>query len=160
MISNFKETKYYFENMFATNWSQTPIHFVGQEFDASGIDAWVNPRFVPSRGDTVGINGNKTKQYAELDIVCWAKNDVEAFDLADQIVAFINATIEGFDINGYEINDHGWNDSNMVYVVLTFVFNYYTGDCLLYCPKSVGGAYGTAYHLDQPWLKQCTIFKG
>ena len=131
MISNMKETKYFFENMFLTNWSDTPVHFVGQEFTAKGLTSWINPRFVPSGGRLGGLSGLRSRLEAELDVVCWAKNDVEAFDLADKIVSFVHANANDFNINGYEVNDHGWNENNMVYVILTFSFTYYAGMCTL-----------------------------
>ncbi len=129
MISNLKQTKYYFEKLFADIWVDTPIHFVGQEYDATGVDTWINPRFVPSRGSLAALSGKRTRLEASLDVICWAKNDVEAFGLADKIVDFVVTNATSFAISNFEINDHGWDDSNMVYLYLTFNVEYYEGEC-------------------------------
>ncbi len=129
MISNLKQTKYYFEKLFADTWVDTPIHFVGQEYDATGVDTWVSPRFVPSRGSLAALSGKRTQLEGSLDVICWAKNDVEVFDLSDRIVDFVSANAKDFSISSFEINDHGWDDSNMVYIYLTFDFKYYAGMC-------------------------------
>jgi hypothetical protein len=117
--------------MFASHWHDTPVHFVGQEYNAKGVDAWVNPRFVPSGGKISGFSSERTKLNGELDVVCWAKNDVKAFELADDIINFVTEFAKEFPLTNFEINDHGWNDSNMVYIVVTFVFTYYAGNCPL-----------------------------
>jgi hypothetical protein len=135
MISNLKQTKYYFENLFATKWSKTPIHFVGQEYNSKGIPSWINPRFVPAGGRLSALSGQQTKLRGELDVVCWAENDVEAFDLADNIIDFVGANATDFTISNFEINDHGWNESNMVYIIVTFTFTYYAGICT--APKTL-----------------------
>ncbi len=131
MISNLKETKYYFEKLFADKWVDTPIHFVGQEYDSTGIDTWINPRFVPVGGTLASLSGKRTRLEGSLDVICWAKNDVNAFDLTDKVVDFISANAENFTVVNFEINDHGWDDSNMVYVYLTFNLRYYAGTCYL-----------------------------
>jgi len=124
-----KENKFYFENMFATKWTNTPIHFVGEEFDSKGITSWINPRFVPSGGTLAALSGQLTRIKSELDVVCWGKNEMEAFDLADSIIEFVKSNADEFSITHFEINDHGWNESNMVYIIVTFALNYYEGDC-------------------------------
>ena len=128
MISNLKETKYYFEKLFLDTWADTPIHFVGQEYDSTGVNKWINPRFVPSGGSLAALSGKRTKLEASLDVICWASNDVDAFDLADKVVEFMSAT--DFSISNFEINDYGWDDSNMVYIYLTFDLRYYAGECM------------------------------
>ena len=129
MVSNFKESKYYFEKLFIDSWIDTPVHFVGQEFDASGLTQWVNPRYTPSGGSLKGLSGGRTQVTASLDIICWAKNEVEVFDLSDKIVAFMASKATEFTISKFEVNDHGWDDSNMVYLYLTFDIKYYMGAC-------------------------------
>jgi hypothetical protein len=131
MISNLKETKYYFENLFATKWTETPVHFVGQEYNSKGVSSWINPRFAPSGGRLSALSGQQTKLRGELDVVCWAKNDVDAFDLADKTIAFVSNNATDFSLTNFEISDHGWNESNMVYVVITFIFTYYAGTCVV-----------------------------
>ena len=40
MISSLRDTKLYFENLFNDNWTQTPIHFVGQVETLHGPRWW------------------------------------------------------------------------------------------------------------------------
>jgi len=163
VISNLKKTKFYFENMFATKWSGTPIHFVGQEYDATGVDSWINPRFVPTGGRVKGIGGGTTRLNGELDVVCWGENEVDAYDLADRVVDFVESNANDISITQFEINDIGWNTSNMVYVVLTFVFTYYRGSCgpivITDCSLSIGGDTGKDWKLVGTWQPTCTMFK-
>ena len=135
MKSNLKGTKYYFEKLFQDEWTNTPIHFAGQEFDSTGRDTWVNPRFVP-QGGSLNSFGMRTKLYGAVDVVCWAKNDVEVFDLVDNVVEFMSAHGKDYAIHKFEVNDHGWDDSNMVYVYLTFNLTYYEGECQATAPTT------------------------
>ena len=130
MVSNLKATKFYFEKMFLDKWTDTPIHFVGQEFDATGKTTWINPMFAPLSGTLAALSGRRTKMEGSLNVICWASNDVDVFELGDKIIDFIHNNAKEFNVNGFEINDHQWDNSNMVYLYLTFNIKYYAGDCV------------------------------
>ena len=129
MISNLKATKYYFENMFATKWNTTPVHYVGQEFDQDGTNKWVNPFYTPSRSENSGISG-LTKNYGSLQVACWAESDVNAMDLADDIITFItdNTGVE-YRLFDYVVEDHGFHKTNKVYVIVSFRLEIFEGIC-------------------------------
>ncbi len=135
MVSNLKATKFYFEKLFLDKWVDTPIHFVGQEFDATGKSTWINPMFAPLNGSLAALSGKRTKLEGLLNIVCWAKNDVEVFDLGDKIIDFVSDNAKNFNVSGFEINDHQWDNSNMVYLYITFNIKYYAGDCIADTPQ-------------------------
>jgi len=121
MVSSFKDTKFYFEDMFQTLWFETPIHYAGQEFDGSDIQHWVNPFYQPTYGSNTDLCST-TLNSGNLHVACWGDSDIEAMDLADNIVSFImeNTDKTKYRIKRFEMSDHGWNDSNKVYVVITF----------------------------------------
>jgi len=126
-----KETKFYFEDMFLKEWCDTPVHFVGQDFDASAHAKWVNPVYKPLRSTSNGISGESSIELGQLYIVCWADVDVEVMELADDIITFIHANLDklAYQARGYEIIDHGWDDTNKVFVVLSFTFEHFAGSC-------------------------------
>ena len=125
-----KETKFYFENLFATLWTNTPIHYAGQEFDATGIQRWINPTVTPVRNTFNGLGQRKLFEF-NLYIPCWAENDVESMQLADEIALFVKDNVDGslYHSNGYDVIDHGWQDSNQVFTVLSFRFKSFDGQC-------------------------------
>jgi len=125
LTSNFKDSKYYFEQLFATEWHDTPVHFVGTEFDAHGIEKWVNPFYTPIFGRPQGLGGI-TKNKGTLHVMVWAKNDVDAMELADNMVSFIAKHTK---VNRYEIADHGWSDANTVFLQLSFDVEVFIGVC-------------------------------
>ena len=122
-----KETKLYFETLFSAGWSLTPIHYAGQEFDQEGTKRWVNPVYTPLRTDNSGISETGRRAYGLFNVICWAENDVEAMDLADSVVEFMDANVETnqYSLNGYTIEDHGWHKTNKVYIYLSFKTTFY-----------------------------------
>jgi len=128
---NLRETKLYFENVFYTNWNDTPVHYAGQEFDGSGYDAWVNPVYKPLRSTANGISNTTNISMGVLYIPCWHTTDAGAMELADTMVEFIDANIDKklFRHRGYDVIDHGWDESNKVFVVLSFTFEQFDGTC-------------------------------
>ena len=130
MISNLKETKFYFENLFTTEWLATPIHFVGQEFDQDGTKQWVNPYYTPTRSMPNGISGMTTRNYGTVYVACWAENDVEAMGLADATIDFISSNVgTAYTIKNYSIEDHGWHKTNKVFVIISFNVEILEGIC-------------------------------
>ena len=128
---NLQETKKYFETIFAEDWSITDVHFVGQEFDGSEHDAWVNPVYKPLRSTTNGVSTSTSIDMGQLYIVCWANSDVEVMELTDTVVAFIADKVDKslFRSRGHDIIDHGWDDSDKVFTMLSFTFEQFSGSC-------------------------------
>lgn len=122
MISSFAEGKLYYENMFNDHWNATKIHFAGQEVLPKQTKKWVNPFYQPMYGSTGSLSSTCADNYGNLHVACWAINDLDALTLGDSVVAFIKANNDGskYLIKGFEMSDHGWNESNRVYVVITF----------------------------------------
>ena len=127
----FKETKFYFENMFSTNWNATPIHYGGQEFNSENIDTWINIVMKPVRSEPASISGGLNKYAADFYVVCWAENDVKCMELGDTITDFMEANTDTnkYSVNRYRVIDHGWQDNNEVFMVLSFSLNIYNGIC-------------------------------
>lgn len=129
MISNLRDTKYYFENLFDTWWEQTPIHFVGQDFDQDNTQRWINPFYTPTFSASKGL-GSLTTNYGNLMVACWAENDVQAMELGDTLIAFITDNVgTAYRIKNYEVSDHGWHKTNKVYVTITFNLEILEGVC-------------------------------
>ena len=122
MISSFADTKLYYENMFNNHWKTTKIHFVGQEVMPKQTKKWVNPFYQPAYGATGGLSDVCSDNYGNLHVACWATNDLDAMALGDAVVGFIKANNDKtkYRIKKFEMSDHGWNESNRVYVVITF----------------------------------------
>lgn len=121
MTSLFKETKLYIDTLFKDEWCETPIHYAGEEFDSANIDKWVNPFYQPTYGSHVDMCST-TLIVGNLFVGCWATTDVDALELADDIIAFINTNIDSalYRVRRFEVADHNWNESNQVYVLITF----------------------------------------
>ncbi len=128
-----KNIKFYFENLFATKWTETSIHFAGQEFDpqALGISSWVNPYYTPTRRRNFGLGGGGKIYYGDLYITCWDDNDVKVMELGDKIADFIDSSVDRglFKLQGYDVVDHGWDTTNKAFVLLSFKFETIRGTC-------------------------------
>ena len=122
MVSILAETKLYFEDLINDNWDLTPIHFAGQEFDHDGTKRWINPSYTPTSNQNSGVSEVARKVYGNLDIVCWAENDVEVMTLADAVSDFMSANVDTskYALRGYTVEDHAWHKSDKVYVYLSF----------------------------------------
>ena len=116
-----RDNKLYFEQKFFDNWTDTLIHYAWQEFTTAGIDEWINPIYQPRSMRPIGISATGEMRGA-LDIVCWAKNDAKAMELTDKVIQFVHDNVERdkFEINGYQIQDHNWDDSGLTYIYITF----------------------------------------
>ncbi len=131
MKTSFRETKLFFEKMFLDNWNETPIHFVGQEFKNDGIDRWINPFYTPVKGAFRGLSGTLSESKGRLEVICWAENDAEVMQLADELVelVFSHTSNKTYRIDRYEVTDHAWHTSNSVYMYLTFEVTMVEGYC-------------------------------
>lgn len=121
MTSSFRETKLYFEDMFNQFWELTPIHFAGEEFNSKGLEKWVNIFYEPTYGNTADLTCN-TNNYGNFHVACWSDIDADSMELSDYVVSFVNENIDKtkYRIRRFEVSDHGWNDNNKVFVLLTF----------------------------------------
>lgn len=121
MTSSFKETKIYFEKMFTTDWTLTPVHYAGEEFNSKDIEKWVNIFYEPTYGNHNDLSCN-TANYGNLHVASWADYDIDAMELSDIVTSFVNTNIDKtkYRVRRFEVSDHGWNDSNKVFVLLTF----------------------------------------
>ena len=126
---NLQETKKYFEDMFENSWLETPVHFTGQDFDGKEHDQWVNPVYKPLRNTSNGISASTSIDMGQLYIVCWADTDTDAMELTDTVIVFVKDNIKDFRHRGYDIIDHGWDESNKVFVMLSFTFEQFSGSC-------------------------------
>ncbi len=128
---NLKETKYYFEDMFSSYWTETPIHFAGMEFDGSQHDRWVNPVYKPLRSRSNGISTSTDINMGQFYVVCWGESDIDAMELSDTTIEFMADKLDTtkFRSRGYEIIDHGWDNSNKVFVMLSFAIEQFEGVC-------------------------------
>ena len=128
-----KEIKFYFENLFATEWTTTAIHFSGQKFEPKGLASWVNPTYSPTRRRSFGLGGNANAQYGDLYVVCWSDDDVNTMELANEVSAFIDGEVDKtlFRIKGYEVVDHGWDSTNKAFIMLSFPIETIGGECEL-----------------------------
>jgi hypothetical protein len=160
-----KATKFYFDNLFQTLWTTTPIQYAGQEFDGHGLDQWVNIVYKPLRSSPASISGTAAYNYGQLYIVCWAENDVDVMGLGDNIVEFMQTEVDNrrFKINGYSVIDHGWDDSNKVFLMFSFQMQEMVGYCAKPvskdCTISIGKTTGLPFDIDGVLLPPCPVFK-
>ena len=125
-----KQGKFYFDNMFSTLWTQTPVHYAGMDFDASGMPQWINPTYRPSRQEKASISNGVTRTYANVYIPCWADTDVDVMDLMDDVIKFVDSnTVSPFKITNTSIIDHGWDDSNKVFGIVMISIEHIDGTC-------------------------------
>ena len=131
MTSAFQNNKIYFEKTFFDNWSETPIQPAGEDWSAKTIDRWINPFYSPSYGSINDISNGSTKLNGTLSVVCWAKKDFDVMELGDILIDFISFNIDPklFKINNFEVVDHAWNESNMVFLYIVFNIESYEGIC-------------------------------
>ena len=116
-----RENKFYFEQKFFSKWNNTLIHYAGQEFKQDGLEEWINPVYQPRSLRPSGMSPT-AEMRGSLDVVCWAKNDTKAMELADTLITFIHDNVERdkFELNGYQIQDHAWDNSGLTYIYITF----------------------------------------
>ena len=128
---NLLETKKYFEDIFHSYWNETDVHFIGQDFNSKDHDTWINPVYKPLRSTPNGVSTSTSIDMGQLYIVCWADTDTTAMELADKVIEFIDINVETplFRARGHDIIDHGWDDSNKVFVMLSFTFEQFSGSC-------------------------------
>ena len=128
---NLKETKYYFEDIFSRLWSETPVHYAGMDFDATKQPKWINPVYKPLRSTNNGISIETRVDLGQLYVVCWADYDVDAMELSDNLIDFLDENVDKtlFRSRGYEVIDHGWDDSNKVFVLLSITYEHFVGSC-------------------------------
>ena len=128
---NLQTTKKYFEDVFNSHWIQTDVHYGGQDFDAKEHVSWVNPIYKPLRSSSNGMSTSTSIDMAQLYVICWADDDTDAMELADSVVEFIDSNIDKqlFISRGHDVIDHGWDESNKVFVMLSFTFEQYSGTC-------------------------------
>lgn len=128
-----KNIKYYFENLFATKWTDTSIHFAGQEFDPKklGVTSWVNPYYSPTRRRNFGLGNGGKVYYGDLFVVCWHENDVEVMELGDKVADFMDNKVDKnlFKIKGYDVVDHGWDTTNKPFILMSFTLETVRGVC-------------------------------
>ncbi len=130
-MSSFKQGKYFFEDLFLVNWTQTPIHFAGQDFDGNGIPEWINVVFTPYQSANNGIGSQVKKLYATVTVTGWAENDVNVMQLGDQISAFVDEGVlnSEYTIKQTNLLDHGWDESGKAYLITQFTVEFYAGVC-------------------------------
>ncbi len=136
-MSGLKAGKFFFDEMFSTLWTQTPVHYAGQGFDAEGMDQWINPTYRPSRRDRPSLSGQVTRTYANIYIPCWAETDVDVMGLMDDVIEFVETnTVSPYKINNISIIDHGFDDSNKVFGIIMVSIEHYQGICVVQPPAA------------------------
>ena len=161
-----KETKIYFETMFATGWTTTPIHFMGQEVDMHGVDQWINVSYKPRAKLSTGFTSSSMS--GAIYVVCWAKDDFDVMDLSDKVIAFYESTIDPKLVksHGYNIIDHGYEESGKSFIVVSFNIETYKCDIGIQppspapCADSIGTLTAQAWMLPNHLTNICKICKG
>ena len=113
------------ETKFYDHWSDTKVHYGGEEFDNKGLDKWVNVIYTPTLMHKSGLSSTKTNTYnVNVYMVCWAKDDIMGSSLVDTITTFTDEQFFSVLQSDIEIVDRGWDESNMVYYLLRFNYQY------------------------------------
>ncbi len=107
--------KQYVEQTFVDNWSSTPIHFYGVDFDSSGLDEWIQVKFSPldtsysdSLAECIQITGL-------VELYTYAKTLRDAMVLADNALAVIGLTTNYVVLSDVP-TEQGTFDNNVWYV--------------------------------------------
>ena len=130
MKSAYGQTKMYLEELFQELWCETPIHFVGEEFDSNDIDKWINPYYEASYSTLSGYGG-LTVNSGNLYVACWGKVELDSLMLSDRVIDFMNTNIDKsiYRVLRFEISDKGWMESNDVFTVVSFSIETLNGTC-------------------------------
>jgi len=136
-MSSLQETKLIIEELFKTNWTDTPIHFSGQEFDARKMPQWINLIIRPSRITRASVSNGRSIMSLDVYVPCWSDTEAESFELADKIIAFFNSKVGSSaikilmpnSIDSVTIIDQGWNEANKSFVVPMFSMTVQVGNC-------------------------------
>ena len=161
-MTNFKDIKYYFEDMFNTGWTDTPIHFGGQEFDAPSTFAeWINLVYTPQRSERGSISDNLSIIYGTVYISCWAEDDVDVMGLTDDVIAFVEEALASpHKILKTTIIDHGWNTANKSYTIIALNIQSTLNECDLDCTHSIGGMNGLLWQENELMVDACSLCLG
>ena len=84
-------------------------------------------------GRSVGLAkfGENLLTRGSFDVVCWAKSDADAMELSDKLIKFVadNVNSDKFLLNGYQIADHAFDNTGLVYIYLSFDVTSYPSTC-------------------------------
>ena len=129
-MSAFKDGKFFFDEMFVSKWTRTPVHYAGQEFDGKGKTEWVNPSFSPTSRANASLAKSVKQINANIFVACWAETDVDVMDLMDEVSDFMDTNAgPAYQILNTAVVDHGWHESNKVFGILMFTITYKVGTC-------------------------------
>ena len=128
-ISNFKQTKIDLDVMFNDNWTLTPIHWSGVSFDSTDKSQWINVVYEPLSNRTNGLGGRSNVSNGMLYVVCWAEDEFNVMDIADQVVLLVSNNMPLFITNiDHDVVDRGFDENGKAYMVLGFPIKSYIGD--------------------------------
>jgi len=136
-MSQLQTTKVVIEEIFKAGWTDTPIHYSGQEFDGKGMPKWINLVIKPSRIVNASVSNMRKVMVVDFYVPCWADNENKSFELADSIIEFVETSfadpttkaVMPNRIEQVQIIDQGWNNSNKSFVVVMFSVIMDVGNC-------------------------------
>ena len=116
-----KEAKIEIETTFQDGWTSTPIHYSGMEFDSTGRDRWINLIYQPISVSNRTLTAGRQAQNAVIYVLCWANNELNAYDLADNVADFVlGDPFANYAANRYVVEDQGYSQDGRSFVILSF----------------------------------------
>jgi hypothetical protein len=162
---NLKETKFYFEDMFFTNWTSTPVHFAAQQFDKTikTSGEWINLYYTPVGMGNMSLSNQKAS--GAVNVVCWADTDLRSMEIADEVMEFMTEfnTSRVYTVRRLDIIDHGWQTATSAYTIVSFKIEYFEGcdphSITNKCVNSIGTETGTEWVLGNTLINDCVLCK-
>lgn len=79
------DTKRGVSAFFFQNWTETPIHWFGLEFDINGLDEWIFVSYTHTSSKNADINGSDYRENGVIDILIYARTENRTFEIYDMI---------------------------------------------------------------------------
>jgi len=95
-------------------WATTPIHFLGFNFDSTGINEWIKVNITPVSNDILDVSETLHNEQALIEVFCYARTLHNATLLADAVEKFIRNT-EAYSVRTNTSYDQNQLDGNLWY---------------------------------------------
>jgi len=105
----FLQNKIDISTFFLTNWTTTPIHWSGNDFNITGVSEWIFLEVKPKRSSAQSLN-NDGKYNEEMLINCiiYSKSEIRSIELFDKLQLMLSINnIEEMSIKTISLDNKG-----------------------------------------------------
>lgn len=112
---------YDIENHFVTNWTYSKVHYEGSTFNPDPDTKWISILIAPVGNDNRTLD-NCIEEVTEVQIIAYGANKVEAGELMDYAISFLqNTTINGSIIRTWRTLGNGTLEDGTYFYKSTFL---------------------------------------